>query len=126
MSFTWQVPKRTATERRRYRRFPVRQPVTVKLEVPFVLDSLTEKHTVQTGTSRDVSGNGIFVWLRDRISLGTTVQIAMVAPKEIIPEGNVDLFCTGSVVRVEYEYNKVGMAIAFNRIDTAHSSVSLE
>lgn len=124
MDFTWQVPRRTIPDRRRFRRFSVRQPVTVKCELPFPSDMLSDKYLVQSGVSRDISRNGVFVWLRDRISIGTVVQVTMMAPSEIFVDGHEQLRWTGHVVRVEHDFDRAGVAIMLDRVEVADALTS--
>lgn len=108
-------------ERRRVPRFPLRQVVTLKVpELTGRTWGDEADFTVQTATCRDISAHGIFVWADTVVSQGTRVEVSMAAPEEILPHEELDLLCTGTVLRAERGVlrDKVGLAIAFESIGT--------
>jgi hypothetical protein len=109
-----------SAERRRLHRFPVRQPVTVKAPGA-ALPSWGEDpgSVVQTGSSRDISEGGIFLWVQERIADGSEVEVMLSFPPEISDGTTVNLRCTGYVVRLERERGRdiLGVAVSFTKIE---------
>jgi hypothetical protein len=106
-------------ERRLAPRYPVRQPITIKGPEPG-LPSWGEDpgQMVRTGTSRDVSASGIFVWIDERIPENSNVEVIMTLPRELSQTGTVTIRCVGNVLRVHREKGRkaLGLAIAFEQV----------
>ncbi len=101
-------------------RFPVRQPVTVKAPGP-ALPSWGEHpgSVVQTGRSRDISENGIFLYVQERIANRSEVEVLLSFPPELSDGIAVNLRCTGTVVRLEREPGRehLGVAVEFSKVE---------
>jgi PilZ domain len=101
-------------------RYPVRQGITVKAPGP-ALTSWGEDpgSVVQTGRSRDISEDGIFFWVEERIVDGSEVEVFLGFPPELSNGSPVHLRCKGKVVRIERERGRdaLGVAVAFSKVE---------
>ncbi len=80
------------SERRSKARVPVQQPVSVK----------SEPGGVQTtGHTRDLSTNGIFLYVASQITEGSELEMVLILPPELTQGEKQWVCCRASVVRVE-------------------------
>ena len=97
----------TLTDRRRQARTSLSFPVKVR-----------SKNGELSGTTRDLSSSGIFLYSESAIEPGAKLELVVMLPRELgIGRGGWTL-CQASVVRVEESGTKgVGVAATLDRID---------
>jgi Tfp pilus assembly protein PilZ len=96
----------TKTERRRHHeRIHVVVPATVK----------AQGHTLAAST-RDISAGGLFLFTDTPFQAGADIEIVLMLPRELrLPAGEM-VCCHGTVVRVEVEAGRCGIAAKIERI----------
>ena len=96
-------------ERRGSPRVPVRVPVAVR--TPSSASELTA-HT------KDLSANGIFLYLDSAVEPGSLLEMVLILPPEVTGGERRWAACEASVVRVEGSSgNGFGLAARINRMD---------
>ena len=102
-----------ATEKRRAKRFPMRLPVAVKVDLP-----RSEKQVVET---RDVSSSGVYFAFATPLEVGAAVEFQLTLPEPITKGSPVRIRCIGKVVRVEKapagESGHLGVAATIERYE---------
>src|SRR3989304_3382825 len=74
------------------------------------------------GVTRDVSTSGMFVFLDEPLAPGSSMTFTLVLP-QAVAEGLVRLRGNGSVVRVEQEEGRLGIAVHFDSLAIMASKV---
>jgi len=97
------------SERRSQPRVETRQAVTVKSAGGVEL----------TGQTRDLSSNGIFLYLDSKIAAGTEMEMVLILPAELTQGEKRWVCCQASVVRVEEggKDGQVGVAATVRSMD---------
>jgi hypothetical protein len=96
-------------EQRATRRFNLRLPVAVKFAGEDDLE-------VQAQT-RDVSARGVYFYMDKTLATGSPIEFTLTLPPEITLTDSIHVRCTGRVVRVSQEGNRVGIAAAIEQYD---------
>lgn len=100
-------------ESRNARRFPVQIPVKVRIPGS---DAEVEYST------RDVSHRGVFVYTNDPLPKDSPIEFTMKLSSPDAPEEGVQVYCIGTVVRVEQPVGgDVGMAATIDSYKFLHS-----
>ena len=94
-------------ERRSGTRFATR--VSTRLRTPQGVD--------QTARTRDVSANGVFLYTKSRIEMGTEVELVLILPPELTSGEKCWVCCQATVVRVEEQGTEFGVAAQIRRMD---------
>lgn len=98
----------TNEDKRRARRFELQLPVTVV--------SVGEESNQQTLRTKDISSNGMFIELDQKVDIGTRIEMIVDLPQEITQAGVVRLSCLGRVVRVDQaKPSRTGVAVKIER-----------
>lgn len=99
-------------ERRTAQRFDMRLPVVVLARD----DGPTELHS----ETRDVSSRGAYFTVNRDLPIGSSIELVLTLPREIIVAGPIRVRCQGRIVRVEEKENeerKVGVATVIDRYE---------
>jgi hypothetical protein len=95
-------------DRRSQKRIQTRVPVQIKAQAG----------TVQTGHTRDLSTNGVFLYTDTHLDEGSELEIILVLPPELTNGEKRWACCQASVVRVEpSEQGSLGMAASIRRFE---------
>ncbi len=103
------------TERRRLQRIPLQGRVT---------GHYTNGDTYEiTGVSKDVSAEGMFIFLRTDVALHARVELILELPSHDVFKNRIMLHCVGRVVRVEgaVAEGTFGIAVVFEDIEISSS-----
>jgi hypothetical protein len=97
-------------DRRSRRRVSMRVPVKIRRP-----DGVPEI----TGQTRDLSSSGIFLYIDEKISAGTLLEMVLILPPEVTQGEKRWVCCQASVVRVEdaAEGGKFGLAANLRSIE---------
>ena len=96
-------------EKRATRRF--------SLDLPIVVKYLGDGKRELSGHTRDVSSQGVFMYMNSEAAEGSTIEFVMTLPREIIQTDPIRVHCTGKVVRVEKSAREQGVAVAIEKYD---------
>src|SRR5690242_945405 len=95
-------------ERRVGRRVPARVPVTVK----------AKDGSTQVAHTRDVSTNGMFLYMNGEVSPGHDLEFVLMLPPEMANGEKKWVCCQALVVRVEpADDGRCGVAASITRLD---------
>src|SRR5579863_6436352 len=83
----------------------------VPAEIPVAIHSKDGK-VQTTGTSRDLSENGIFFYTETRLTPGSELEMVLVLPSEMTQGERRWVCCQASVVRVENGMEKGSFGLA--------------
>lgn len=97
-------------ERRTSRRFNMSLPLVVRTPEA---DNGGEINT----ETRDVSFRGLFFLLEGNHSVGSSMEFVLTLPKEVTMAGDVQIRCTGEVVRVEEHNGRHGIAARIEKYE---------
>ncbi len=103
-------------ERRRLQRIPIQGRVT---------GHYTDGSTFEiTGISKDVSAEGMFVFLGSELAVGSRVELMLQLPSQDLFKQTVTLRCAGRVVRTEGAMpdGSFGVAVAFEDVEISPTS----
>jgi len=100
---------RGSEDRRSQKRIPTRVPVKIK----------PRTGEPQTGYTRDLSTNGVFLFTEARLDEGSELELILVLPPELTNGEKRWACCQASVVRVEpsSDGGSVGMAANIRRFE---------
>ena len=102
-------------EKRSIRRFLLDLPISVKF-----LDN--GKREI-AGRTRDVSARGVYMYLQNRVAVGTTLEVVLPLPTDLSNENHKWIRCKCKVVRVEEtgsrEHGVAAMIEEFEALDRA-------
>jgi hypothetical protein len=71
-------------------------------------------HSAQT---RDVSANGVFLYTKSRMEMGSEVELVLILPPELTSGEKCWVCCQATIVRVEEEGSEFGVAAQIRRMD---------
>ena len=71
----------------------------------------------QTAQTRDVSANGIFLYTESRMEKGTDVELVLILPPELTSGEKCWVCCQATIVRVEEQGSKFGVAAQIRHMD---------
>lgn len=91
--------------RRRHERIPIAVPATVR----------AQGHTLAAST-RDISIGGLFLFTDAPFQPGAEIEIVLMLPRELGLPSSEMVCCHGTVVRVEVEAGRCGVAATIDRI----------
>ncbi len=97
-------------ERRTSRRFHMSLPLVVRFPEGSTGSEITTATT-------DVSFRGLFFLLEDDHSVGSSLEFVLTLPKEVTLVGDVQIRCTGEVVRVEDHNGRHGIAARIEKYE---------
>lgn len=97
-------------ERRTSRRFNMSLPLVVRFPQG------TDGGEITTQT-KDVSFRGLFFLLDDKYTVGSSLEFVLTLPKEVTMAGDVQIRCTGEVVRVEDHNGRHGVAARIEKYE---------
>ena len=89
-----------------------REVERISLEVPIRLGEYS-------GTTRDISGNGIYFYTNDTFTLDQSIQFSLELDY-VVPGKLLQLDCHGQVVRIEYHNGQYGVAAKIDRYCCLH------
>ncbi len=72
------------------------------------------EHSAET---RDVSANGVFLYINSRLEKGTDVELVLILPPELTSGEKCWACCHATVVRVEDRGSQFGVAAQIRRMD---------
>ncbi len=98
------------TERRGSRRFNMNLPLTIRY-------SNGESRVEQEARTRDVSFRGLYFVIERKFEPGTPVEFVLTLPKEVTMAGDVHIQCYGTVVRVDEQEQRRGVAARIDRYE---------
>jgi len=98
---------KTGAERRSGKRIPTRVPTRVR----------TAKGADHAARTRDVSANGVFLYTKSRMEMGTDVELVLILPPELTSGEKCWVCCQATIVRVEEEGTEFGVAAQIRRMD---------
>jgi hypothetical protein len=102
-------------EQRSSRRVPASGPVTVK-----VVDGMAQDASAQL---RDVSMRGVFIYLSNKVRVGSTLELVLPLPQGLLPGDESWIRCKCRVVRVEeapqHEYGVAAMIEEYEPLEEA-------
>lgn len=99
----------TNSERRGSRRFTMALPITVN-------ESGGERLKRQ-GETRDVSFRGLYFVSDSNFEVGSKIEFVLTLPKEITLATDVQIRCSGLVVRVEPQSEQAGIAARIEKYE---------
>jgi hypothetical protein len=99
----------TAAERRASRRFTMALPITIR--------EAGEENSDLHGETRDVSFRGLYFLSGTNFEVGSKIEFVLTLPKEITLATDVQIRCTGLVVRVEPQSEKAGIAARIEKYE---------
>src|ERR1700687_4060849 len=82
------------TEQRTVRRYSLALPVIIRM----VSD---KKSALRTGKTRDLSTNGVYFTIDQKLSPGAEIHITLTMPSEVSRGSDVSICAKGRVVRVD-------------------------
>ena len=97
-------------ERRTSRRFNMTLPLVVRTSEAATGGEITTE-------TRDVSFRGLFFLLEGNHSIGSSLEFVLTLPKEVTMAGDVQIRCTGEVVRVEEHNGRHGIAARIEKYE---------
>lgn len=97
-------------ERRTSRRFNMTLPLVVRTPQSGNGGEITTE-------TRDVSFRGLFFLLEGNHSVGSSLEFVLTLPKEVTLAGDVQIRCTGEVVRVEEQNGRHGIAARIEKYE---------
>jgi hypothetical protein len=95
------------TERRSGTRIPTRVPTRVR----------TLQGADHSAETRDVSANGVFLYTKSRMEEGAEVELVLILPPELTSGEKCWVCCQATIVRVEEDGSKFGVAAKIRRMD---------
>jgi hypothetical protein len=98
------------TERRTSQRFSLALPLTIRSHGPAGV-------VEQRGQTRDVSFRGVYFLAEADFEAGTEIDFVLTLPKEITKATDVNIRCSGQVVRVEPRDVARGVAARIDRYE---------
>ena len=94
-------------ERRSGRRINARVPTRVR-----------SQGSDQSAETRDVGSNGVFLYTKSRMEIGTEVELVLILPPELTSGEKCWVCCQAIIVRVEEEGGaRFGVAAKIRRMD---------
>lgn len=93
----------TDSERRGTRRYSMVLPLSVRCSGP---GGIVER----PGKTRDVSFRGLYFWTDADFAPGAEIEFTLTLPKEVTMAADVNIKCTGRIVRVEPKDGDHGIA----------------
>jgi c-di-GMP-binding flagellar brake protein YcgR len=102
-------------ERRGAQRFNFQLPVSIRP---------AQSDHEQPGLTQDLTAQGVFFYTDSALQPGTQVEIALVMPAEITLSENMQVRCSGKVVRVHKPDagSKIGVAVQFDHYEYLQDS----
>jgi hypothetical protein len=91
------------TDRRGSRRYTMELPLSVKSSGP---GGTIERQ----GKTRDVSFRGLYFWTDADFPAGAQIEFTLTLPKEVTLAADVNIKCTGRIIRVEPNDSNRGIA----------------
>ena len=99
----------TTVERRASRRFTMALPITVR--------NPGEGRSEREGETRDVSFRGLYFLSGTDFEVGAKIEFVLTLPKEITLATDVQIRCSGIVLRVEPQAEKAGIAARIEKYE---------
>ncbi len=99
----------TTPERRASRRFTMALPVSIRETGEGLPD--------RQGETRDVSFRGLYFLSGSNFEVGSKIEFVLTLPKEITLATDVQIRCTGLVVRVEPQTERAGIAARIEKYE---------
>lgn len=90
-------------ERREARRFTMTLPLTVRCNGPSGIEE-------RQGKTRDVSFRGLYFWTDADFPAGSEIEFTLILPREVTRAADVNIRCTGRILRVEPRDGEHGIA----------------
>jgi hypothetical protein len=114
LGFVEKTMESEIAERRGTHRLPLELPVSLRMT--------QAGHLEITGTSRDISTDGIYLWTESDIVEGSDVELLVTLPTE---DDRVAITVRGRIVRVEklHAGAAAGVAIAFRQLEVERPTV---
>jgi hypothetical protein len=104
-------------DRREARRFSMSLPMRV-------LPREARSNELRANT-RDVSYRGLYFLSETKFDVGNQIEFVLTLPQKVSPSGEVDIRCTGQVVRVEAGTNgTMGIAAKIERYEFLPASAT--
>ncbi len=100
-------------DRRQKRRYPLAVPIrTTVVNLGNV-----------TGTTRDMCSSGVyFVTQPDHWSEGASIEVVVEIPSEITLSNSITVLCHGSIVRLEPQPDRIGIAMKIEHFELLGSA----
>ncbi|HEV3218184.1 MAG TPA: PilZ domain-containing protein [Candidatus Acidoferrales bacterium] len=99
----------TTSERRASRRFTMALPITIH--------EAGAERAERQGQTRDVSFRGLYFLSGENFEVGSKIEFVLTLPKEITLATDVQIRCSGHVVRVEQQTEKAGVAARIEKYE---------
>jgi hypothetical protein len=99
----------TGSERRGSRRFTMALPITIH--------EAGGEHAQGQGETRDVSFRGLYFISSSNFEVGSKIDFVLTLPKEITLATDVQIRCSGLVVRVEPHSEQAGIAARIEKYE---------
>lgn len=98
----------TRSERRVGKRFPWSLPVSLRYG---------SRRSRSLATTRDVNERGAFFFCKDKLVVGAELELIFVMPPDVPGFGRQWVCCQASVVRIEPERDRYGIAAVIKRCE---------
>ncbi len=103
-------------ERRASRRFTMALPLTV-------LSARSGGAAEKRGQTRDVSFRGLYFFIDAEFEVGNEIEFILTLPREITLASDVNIHCSGQVLRVEPHNGERGVAARIDRYEFMSAAV---
>lgn len=87
------------------------------MALPITLRKAGAKGGELKAETRDVSFRGLYFTTDNGVEVGTAIEFVITLPKQITLATDVHIHCTGSVVRVEPNEGRTGVAAQIDRYE---------
>jgi hypothetical protein len=87
------------------------------MALPITIREPGEEHSELLGETRDVSFRGLYFLSGTNFEVGSKIEFVLTLPKEITLATDVQIRCTGLVVRVEPQSEKAGIAARIEKYE---------
>jgi hypothetical protein len=87
------------------------------MALPITIRESGEGRSERQGETRDVSFRGLYFLSSANFDLGSKIEFVLTLPKEITLATDVQIRCTGIVVRVEPQPEKAGIAARIEKYE---------
>jgi hypothetical protein len=87
------------------------------MALPITIHEAGGEHSMRQGETRDVSFRGLYFVSDSNFEVGSKIEFVLTLPKEITLATDVQIRCSGSVVRVEPQSEQAGIAARIEKYE---------
>jgi hypothetical protein len=87
------------------------------MALPITIRESGEKRSERQGETRDVSFRGLYFLSSANFDVGSKIEFVLTLPKEITLATDVQIRCTGVVLRVEPQTERAGIAARIEKYE---------